>query len=253
MENAGTESYELWAWWESRREEAEVCAARFARMVDGLASIDGVFGQWRRRAATRAAANESFCKTPADVQELTRIFNDNRYHYDAPRKVWPELGFSISCWNGLDPPYSLAMRMHVGSYDDSPKMPNTATISISELRQSSGVPWTATELRPVMRTVIDAWDVREAAIVCRRYDDFMPMSEPKKSGSMQMPLRPLVGWLTYIAMPEASLIKTPNGVDAEQTAHGTIFSLCEKPFTIDNAKHMAAAAAMEQALQPIRR
>jgi hypothetical protein len=81
----------------------------------------------------------------------------------------------------------------------------------------------------------------------------MPMSSSKKPDSPGTLLSPLLGWLTYIAAPYSALISAPNGVDAQKVAGGTVFSLCEEPFTIDNAKHMATAAAMERALQVIRR
>ncbi len=247
-----TEQYDIICWWENRAETAEACAARFAKMVDGLAGIDEVFRGWRKLGKTRASAQEPFCKTPADVAELAQIFDQNRAHYDSPKRVWPELGFSFGCWNGLDPPFETGMHVDAGAYANDRRTPNSVVIQASDHSKARSAAWTASELRTALNVMIDAWDAREAAVLSIRYLDMAPTGPPKKPGWPEVPLSPLVGWITFIPKPQTMLITPPAGISVEHTDRGDLYTLCEEPFNVDDPNHRARAAAMEEALRPIR-
>jgi hypothetical protein len=243
--------YEVTSRWGSRPETAESCARRFAKMIDGLAMTETVFGGWRKLGSTLASAQDRFCKTPADIAELTQIFDQSREYYDLPKRLWPEMGFSFGCWNGRNPPCGTNMRVRCGAYGPSPKMANDIMIGVSE-RPRNDVEWTAAELRRVLNVVIDAWGPSEAAVIYYPYFEFAPRSVPDNPTYSSVPLSPFVGWITYVPRPNASLIVAPDGVDVEQTSHGNLYTLCEEPFTTNNPVHLARAAAMERALSPIR-
>lgn len=244
------ERYDLLCWWENRPETAAACATRFAKMIDGLAAVDDVFATWRKQGRTRASAQKPFCKMPADIEELTQIFDQNRTYYDSPKRVWPELGFSFGCWNGLSPPYGASMHVNCGVFDDYRRTPNRIAIDLPERSLKTKAIWTASDLLPALKVMIDAWGAREAAVLSPRYP--APTRAPDKPGWPEVHLNPLLGWITFVPKQESALIVPPAGVEVEHTPLGDFYSLCEEPFTIDNPDHRVRAAAMEEALQPIR-
>jgi hypothetical protein len=150
-------------------------------MIDRLAALDGVFGERRKLGPTRASANERFCRTPADVAELMHIFDQSRAQNDLLKTSISKLGFSFGCWNGLDSPHSVGMRMRCGAYGDFPRMPNDLTIGVPD-RSAGSAAWTTAKLRLVLTVMIDAWEPAEAALLSWPYLDFAPRGAPEKPG-----------------------------------------------------------------------
>jgi hypothetical protein len=218
-------------------------------MIDGLAAIDGVFGRWCKFDET---GQTLFCEMPANRTELTQFFDRNRVHRDSPREAWPERGFSFGSWNGLSQPHQAGMFLNCGVYVDGGRVPNVVKIELSKHSATKNVMWTASELKPALNVMIEAWDAQEAAVLSNRYTAISPMRPPEKPNWPEVPWRPLVGWITFVPKARTAQIGSLAGVDVDQTAGGNIYSLCEEPFSTDNPDHLARAAAMEEALRPIR-
>ncbi|HLH50136.1 MAG TPA: Imm52 family immunity protein [Roseiarcus sp.] len=235
------ETYALQCWWGSRQEDAESCAVRLMKTMGRLASIDGAFRNWDK------------CGLSADQKQLGRLFNVNRYFYDyPPDKVIMELGFRVRMTNQARRPDAALIDMQVGAFGSENPHRNHLVIVPSERRADTRQPWTASNLRLVMRVAIEEWNVQEASVDCFRYFD-CKRSQIGPSGQKRL-FSPWEGWITYLPPSQARLVTAPKGVGVEVLADGgTLYTLCEEPFTIENPKHMALAGAMQRALAPVQR
>jgi hypothetical protein len=241
------ESYELKIWWGSREESAQQCALRFGTTINGLAAIDPVFSDWRHKGLGGPEIHRRFCAVPPDLAEAARLFESGRSCYDSPRKVWPEMGYLVSAWNHRQDDFAAAFAFRAGSFGDDNQHCNYATVRLGRRRLSTGLPWTGSELRVILKLMIDACNPREASVDCSRYFDFKARRE-----NADGVLFPWEGWLTYIPADLTREVPVPPGVRIDTLPDGGIIAtLCEEPFTIDNPRHMELAKAMQKALRPI--
>ncbi len=233
------ESYALNCWWGSRREEAETCAIRLVRTLNGLAECDGAFRDW------------DHCHLPARLDEITALFDANRpFHSFPSTEPWPEFGFRFNIKNRLNDSDGALIDLHVGAFGNDNRHANGLAIVLSKRRSTTSRPWTASDLRGIVRLVIKEWRPEEASVDCFRYMKFR--RRYLHSNGQQGLYKSWEGWITYVPGPQVSRIVPPDGVDVERLDDGgALYSLCEEPFTIDNPKHMALAAAMQKALAPI--
>ncbi|WP_158812534.1 Imm52 family immunity protein [Methylocapsa sp. S129] len=241
------ESYYFELHWGNRRETPEQCAIRFGRTIDELNALDGVFGQWNKLANTIEEAQDPFCKVPADQEELIAVFLKKRRRYDyPPDKLWPEMGYSVGAWNGMDEPFGATIAVHPGTYDAHIARANSLRLYLSSRRQKTSEPWHGSELASIMRLLVEAWDTNEASVACARYQPDSPQN------AMGKVLLPRPGWLTYLAPWQLLKVTPPEGIHVEKLPQGgVICTICEEPFTIDNPRHIELAEALNQAMRPI--
>src|ERR1700730_1685614 len=102
-------TYHLNVRWAQRSEPLSVCAGRFARMLERLAAVHPTLSDWRQQAQTRAAACKPFCEMPPRLPELEEILQKGRHFASAGGELAPELGYTVSAWNGLDEPLALSI------------------------------------------------------------------------------------------------------------------------------------------------
>ena len=68
----------------------------------------------------------------------------------------------------------------------------------------------------------------------------------------ERPLRPRIGWITYLPPDLAARAKYPADVEVESLADGAaLVTLCEEPFGKTDAEGLARLHALEAALRPI--
>jgi len=261
------ESYEMNLWWGARQESVEQCAPRFMRFLNGLATTDATFSDWRKGGSGGKGIYRPYCALPLTIEEATRLLDKGREYYDTtPRQVWPEMGFGTAAWNGRDDDYYAGFSVLAGAYVNKNPHWNHVSVDISRRRRRDDAPWSAAALRTLLAFAIAVWKPREASIDCYRYEDFRatapdpnykPRTEPLPPGAVLLTtgdklLFPWVGWLTYLPADLAAKVTIPPGIAVEQFADGGIIAtLCEEPFTIDNPLHMARAKAMEAAIRPV--
>src|ERR1700732_273672 len=108
----------LKAYWRPRQESTRDCAVRLASMLEGLTRAHPAFAQWNKKANTRVAANRLAWAMPPEIAELTQVFESGRQYKDVPREPWPEMGYSVSAWNGRERPYGASLSVRPGKYAD---------------------------------------------------------------------------------------------------------------------------------------
>lgn len=232
------------AYWGSRPESARDCAVRLSRMLEGLARAHPAFGRWNKKANSRAAANQPAWAMPPVVDELIRVFEKGRQYKDVPRVLWPEMGYRISAWNGCDPPYGISMSVHPGGYGDHPVFPNTIDVSLNRAGADNADLTCVAALKPALLAVANAWEPDYAVVVPWTY-------WPQAFGDCTYPkLRS--GWMTYLAPKYAGQMVPPPGSIVQSVAGGGMLLLAtEEQFSMDNPKHLAAADAVQKALDPL--
>ena len=241
------EQVELWAYWGRRKESAEACAARLAQMLTRLAQIDPVYSRWRELDETR----KPFRAMPPDISELTQIFDANRAYKDWPRVVWPELGFSVSAWNGQAArhdryePYYTFFSASVGCFDTYNTTPNRVEVLIPFRRLANGRRWKASDVRQVLLAVAEAWDATYAVANANSYEPLIPTTENNHY------IWPFAGWLTYLASPYSLTVWPDEDIKVERFENKAMLAtLCEEPFDTDNPRHLELAKEMHSAMTP---
>ena len=250
------EEVEVWAYWGNRQESAEACAERLAQMLTRLAPIDPVYSQWFQLDETWEVASKPFCAMPPKASELARIFDGNRFYKDprykdAPRVVWPELGFSVGAWNGRSDAdgkgktYFAAFSARPGRFDDKRSAPNHVSVEIPTRRLANGRPWKASDVKQVLLAVAEAWDATYVVVTSSQMRKIVP-----QEANYQY-IWPFAGWLTYLASPYSLTVWPDEDIKVERFDNKAMLAtLCEEPFDTDNPHHLELAKEMHSALGP---
>ncbi len=232
------------AHWRARAESAAECAVRCARMLEGLAAAHPAFAHWNRKAWSRAAAFKPAWAMPPDIGELTRVFEKGRQYKDVPREPWPEMGYSVSAWNGQEDPYAVSLGIRPGGYSVYRPFPNHLDLALRRAGLGNADLISVAALKPALLSVASAWDPDYAVVVCGDYwqHSFGDRGYP--------PLRS--GWMTYLAPQYAAHITPPAAAIVEPAPGGGMLLLAtEERFDMDNPAHLAAADAIQAALEPL--
>jgi Immunity protein 52 len=121
---------------------------------------------------------------------------------------------------------------------------------LSALRPSTGRPWRASELRPLMKFAREIWKPAE---MCALFSFHKPLkiADPTWAAGERI-LEPRVGWITYLPANLARRAKYPADVEVETLDDGAVLvTLCEEPFDKTDAEGIARLHALEAALRPI--
>lgn len=230
--------------WRPRAESTHDCAVRLARMLDGLAKAHPAFSRWNKQANSRAAADKSAWVMPPDIDELTRVFDKGRQYKDRPRIPWPEIGYRVSAWNGIDPPYGASLSVAPGTYSEARSLPNTIDLKVNRAVPDNTDFVNIAVLKPALLSVATSWEPDYAVVVPWTY-------WPQVFGDDGHPqLRS--GWMTYLAPKYASRLRPPPAAIVESVSNGGILLLAtEEQFDMKNSAHLAAAGAVQTALEPL--
>ena len=238
------EVYRIEGKWRPRQESTRDCAVRLARMLDGLASAHPAFRHWNKQAPSRAAANRPAWAMPPDIGELTAVFEKGQQYKDVPREVWPEMGFSVSAWNGRDGPHGASLTVRPGTYATFSRFPNTIDLTLKPAGPDNTDLVNSAVLKPVLLSVVSAWEPDYGVVVCWDYWQ-------RLFGDRHWPLF-RSGWMTYLAPQYASQITPPPAAIVESVPGGGLLLLAtEERFSMDNPTHLAGADAIQAALDPL--
>src|SRR5579871_6668361 len=153
-----TSQIHIEAQWRPRPESTRDCAIRLARMLEGLAHAHPAFTRWNRKAKTRAAANRLAWAMPPDIDELTAVLEKGRQYKDVPREPWPEMGYSVSAWNGRERPYGASLTVRPGTYATFTSFPNTLDLVINPPGDDNADLVNSAVLKPALLSAVSAWE-----------------------------------------------------------------------------------------------
>jgi hypothetical protein len=242
-------------WWEPRDPAQADNARRLARFVSGLPTFDPIYESWLQSPITKTEVLTVPLSEPAAKQLL--IERISRYEVD--RAPWPELGSNIWGGHAGPPPYDFRKSSyadtdcHVGQYGRSAAVnPNHIFMRLSEQRPSTGRPWRASEVRPLMTFAREIWAPAE---MCATFPffDYPRIPNPTWAGTTR-PLRPWIGWITYLPPDLAARARYPADTHVESLDDGAaLVTLCEVQFDKTDTEGMARLHALEAALRPLQR
>jgi Immunity protein 52 len=246
---------ELNLWWEPRDPSQADDARRLSDFVSGLPDFDPIYQSWLNSPTTKAVT----VPVPLSKAEATQLLIDNMAHYDSPNRPWPELGSHV--WGGHAGPRPYDFResnyadtdCHVGAFGRGASInPNYIFMRLSNLRPSVGRPWRASELRPLMKFAREVWNPAEMCAMFPFYILDLPSIPNPLWTAHQLPLRPWIGWITYLPPNLAARAKYPADVEVETLEDGAaLLTLCEEPFEKNDAEGLKRLHALEAALRPI--
>ena len=257
-------------WWEPREPAQADDARRLSRFVNDLPDFDPVYRSWLASPKTK---KESL-PVPLSEAEAKQLLTENMMRYDSPPDPWPEAGSYFWGGHAGDPPYdfrkaSVAVtRGYIGAYTKHGG--NHIEMGLSDVRPSTGRPWRASELRPLMKFARETWNPEQMCAMFSFYGLDLPsipdlspnglrfaeylrqhpnIVEPKEARRI---LEPRIGWITYLPPDLAARAKYPADVEVETLDDGAaLVTLCEEPFGRGDAAGLARLHALEAALRPI--
>lgn len=251
------DTFHVEIYWENRQETALECATRLARMLDRLARINPAFARWNKQAMTRAKANVPFCVMPPQIDELATVFERGIFRKDVPpRQPWPELGFSLSAWNGRNDSHGLSFRVHAGAYASHLPCPNELELHLPHRNDENADLANPAMISTILKQLIAAWQPRWGGVFSLTYRGMrLP---PLLRGIQRLERRPIPppklfwnpGWMLYLSAPYARTFVAPSSVRVEASPEGGIIaSTTDEMFSSENPHHLAAADELDVALK----
>jgi hypothetical protein len=242
-------------WWEAREPAQADDARRFSDFVTGLPNFDPIYQSWLESPETR----KETVPVPLSEAEAKQLLVDNMTRADFGGGPLPKHGSHIGGGHAGPPPYDFRESSYadtecsVGSYGiPAGSTANHIFMRLSALRPTTGRPWRASELRPLMKFAREIWNPAEMCAMFPFYILDLPSIPNPLWTAHQRPLRPWIGWITYLPPNLASRAKYPADVEVEALADGAaLVTLCEKPFEKDDAEGLKRLRALEAALRPI--
>jgi hypothetical protein len=244
---------ELNLWWEARDPAQADDARRLSDFVTGLPDFDTIYQSWLNSPTTK----EETVPVPLSEARAKQLLIDNVARYDSPNDPWPELGSHIWGGHAGPPPYDFRessyadTRCDVGAFGRRASVsPNHIFMRLSALRPTAGRPWRASEVRPLMKFAREIW---KPAAMCAKFpfQDLPKIPNPLWPAH-QRPLRPRIGWITYLPPSLAARAKYPADVEVETLSDGAVLvTLCEEPFGKTDVEGLERLHALEAALRPI--
>ena len=103
-----------------------------------------------------------------------------------------------------------------------------------------------------MRFAREVWNPAEMCAMFSFYILDLPKIPDPTWAAGERPLRPWIGWITYLPPNLAARAKYPADVEVEALEDGAaLVTLCEEPFGKTDAEGLARLHALEAALRPI--
>ncbi|MBV8472217.1 MAG: immunity 52 family protein [Hyphomicrobiales bacterium] len=248
-------SLELNLWWGSRDPSQADDARRLAQFISGLPDFDPIYRSWLNSRATKEQ------KVPVPLSEIQakQLLIDNVTQRELDAGPWPELGSDIWGGHAGPPPYDFRTSSYadthcsVGAFGRHATVyPNNVFMRLSKLRPSTGRPWRASELRPLMKFAREIWKPAEMCAMFSFYILDLPMVPDPTWAAGERLLRPWIGWITYLPPNLAARANYPADVEVDSLEDGAaLVTLCEEPFEKTDAEGLARLHALEAALRPL--
>ena len=212
--------YYVGVYWGTRRENATSCAARLRRSVDGLAQIDAALGNWRKKAATKKAAENS----TIDWNRLDEVLLTGRNRRDHSGDVIEELGFAFAAWTKDAAGATCSISCLCGA-SPTRNFSNNFILNLPSEGEALQRICSTTVVLAILELLADCWEPDWGTVASNGY---LAAVGPH-------PGEPLVGWMTYLSAQDTRLASLP--VRTVPTSKGSIVVATEEPFSIENPIH----------------
>ncbi len=151
-------------WWEPRDPSQADDAGRLSRFVSAPPDFDPIYRSWLKSPETK----KETVPVPLGEAEAKQLLIDNVARGDVPPDPKPEWGSEVWGGHAGPPPFDFRKSSYadtkccLGAFGRRASVhPNHVFMRLSALRPSTGRPWRASELRPLMRFARDVWNPAE--------------------------------------------------------------------------------------------
>ncbi len=222
------ETYYAGAYWGARKESPEECGCRAEAMFAMLRTVAPDFARWLKQGRSRKEALKHSIET--EHTTLTKMFRRGK------DRVYEDLGFRLSGWNGGDDYEASSFYITCGCYSE--RVSNVCAFDLPSAgpnnshAQNAERVQTATILTGLVRAMAVAWEPEWAIATSNRYEDLLPEPRPMRRW----------GWVTYYSDQVGRVPPLPAPVRMERVEDkGTLLVLTPERFTASNPEHVALA------------
>lgn len=236
------ERLNLEAYWGSRKESIDECAAHVLDCLRQLAVGDEAFAQpWLKCGNSRKEALAN--KIELTSESLRNLLAKGRNRYDTTKEVIEDLGFYLGrLWNGWDDEAAAHVAFHCGAYPKLMPMPNDCLIEFPYGGPAANRIVQVNKLGCVMAAVVSSWDPDVAAV---------SSYQMRAAVYPQTHRGPWAGWLTYLSDRYGALPALPEGCEVTRLeGQGSLIVL--KGFdrlTASNPAHVEAVWQLSDVLE----
>jgi hypothetical protein len=214
--------------WESRDPSQADDARRLSQFVTGLPDFDPIYRSWLLSPKTK----KETVPVPLTKGAAKQLLIDKMNRSDVDGSPLPKLGSDIRGGHAGPAPYDFRKSSyadtwcHVGGFGPPGMGSNLIWMRLSELRPSTGRPWRASELRPLMRFAREIWNPAEMSAMFSFYDP--PRIPDRTWAAGERFLRPWIGWITTCLLISPPARNIPPTSKSKSWKMAPCWSLCAK-------------------------
>jgi hypothetical protein len=231
-----SETYYASAYWGARKESPEECGRRAEAMFNTLSTVAPDFSHWLKQGRSRREALLHPIET--DRASLAKMFRRGK------DRVFEELGYRISGWNGADDYEAISFLLRAGTYSEE-RIVNACVFELPTVGPddkdgpNARRVLTATVLSGLVRAMAAAWEPEWAIAASNKYEDLLPKPLTTRR----------LGWVTYYSDQVGRVPPLPAPVRMERVEDkGTLLVLTPERFTASNPQHVALAERVRELL-----
>ena len=229
--------YIVGAYWPSRKETLDHCAARLQQFFVELEASDPAFLNWYERGRSRKDAVEKRVNA-TDIQYLRGLLDRGRNRRDVDHAIMEELGFRIGVWNGArdlkEAGINIACGLH---WEDKQKRTTLYNSIVVDLPKELGDLKLYENIIKLVRAMVRVWEPSWAGVMSKN-----AMVERDFD-----PARPFVDWIVYVN----KRINLPTTLchAVEYIDQGTIIVVHPTPPSVDNTDETSRIRQVDHALR----
>jgi hypothetical protein len=221
------ETYYIGAYWGARREDAEACARRLAKLVQLLQPVDPLFASWVKGSKSLKLALTR--PLELEIPSLQKYIQRNLMRDDR-RQPMEDLGFDFGLWNGAQGGNDAWLSIGCGGYWE--RVSNRCVLDAPYKGPASERVLTTPFQVAALRALATAWDPDWGVAMSRAHRDIIKQKYPD--------IWP--GWVTYLSRRLGRVPPLPAPVRIEPVEDlGTLIILTPERFTASNPEHVALA------------
>jgi hypothetical protein len=222
-------------YWGARQEPRDVCAARICAALNELRSVNDQFQNWYKQGRSRKESLQH--DILIEIGAIDRLLAAGVNRTDIGKNPIPELGFSLSFWNGGPENGAISLMLRCGVYDI--RIGNAVVLNL---------PRDGEQAKDVIRfdTMSQILEIFARHFV----PDWGTVNSTRLRNSvLNIPKEmPQVGWLTYLSRTFGEVPPCPDYELITIAELGTLIVTTREVFSVDDPKHVRSVMAAAEAV-----
>jgi len=229
------DNFNVFAYWWERKASADDCAVRITQFLSDLGRCDSQFNNWYWQGRSRKEGLR-WRLSIVDRASLRRAVLRGRHRNYQGKLAFPELGFGLGMWNGLDSKHATSISLSCGAW-----YPDAANCCLLYLPDELGSLKRAGSMQDIIAAVVNAWNPDCASVVSNR-----ALSRRRSKGKA-----PIVDWMVYVSnrwMPNPPQLEPP--ASSKKLPDGTLIVVQKEPTDVKNPEHLRNIRQVRNAIRP---